>query len=545
VLRRSHRDQRGQSLVIVLSLVTILFLLGSALAVHASVALRATNSTKSQGNDSYAADAAVELGIWWQRNGKAGNPPAQTINGITTSTTITTAGGGGGGSCPADATPDWMSGMESGLLIRWTNTFTPNTIPRPSDGQPPAGGWFDKQGDTAVVTTPVRTGNYALKVHNTPGSGGGAYAATRFATPYPTYAVMRFSTWFDTLPSINTPVTLIATTGGTSANQFIIYYDASTHKWVAGWGYNGSYGITQQGTVTATTGAWFSFDIRISANNQNPRTADWYVNGIAQTSVSATDTANATNVSTWYIGYWPFPSISADTTVFFDDIVLSRNPADFPLGDIKVAPLVPNVMGTHNTPANFQNNDGTAINSTSYTRVDEIPNDQNATTDYIKQTATSATSYIEMGFPDTTETCIRGASVVAGLRAVGTSANVAAIHSVANGFDYTQFSGDTSYTTPIWYTANMVSQNATTPGTGPWTQAVINGLTVRFGYSPSATNRLPYLDSLLVEYGYRPLGGGGPATVTIVGTGGGSTTTTTYPDAGAGVPTLSTWTTTK
>jgi Tfp pilus assembly protein PilX len=67
---RFHRDQRGQSLFIVLSLITILFLLGSALAVHASAALRATRASEGQGNDFYAADAATELGIWWQRNAR-------------------------------------------------------------------------------------------------------------------------------------------------------------------------------------------------------------------------------------------------------------------------------------------------------------------------------------------------------------------------------------------------------------------------------------------------------------------------------------------
>src|SRR5205814_1558481 len=93
----------------------LLFLLGSAIAVHGSVALRATRTSEAQSDDFYAADAATELGIWWQRNGKAGNPPAQTINGITTSTTVTTSGGGGG-SCPADNTPVWMNGFEMGTV---------------------------------------------------------------------------------------------------------------------------------------------------------------------------------------------------------------------------------------------------------------------------------------------------------------------------------------------------------------------------------------------------------------------------------------------
>jgi hypothetical protein len=92
------------------------------------------------------------------------------------------------------------------------------------------------------------------------------------------------------------------------------------------------------------------------------------------------------------------------------------------------------------------------------------------------------------------------------------------------------------------YAQGVVSANGV-PGGGPWTQAAINSIEARFGMSTDISP-VPYLDAVLLEYGYRPMTGG-PATVTIVGTGGASTATTTYPDAGAGVPTLSTWTVTK
>src|SRR5439155_22605626 len=299
-MRHSHRDQRGQSLVIVLSLITLLFLLGSSLAVHASVALRTTRTSAGEGNDFYAADAATELGIWWQRNGKAGNPPAQTINGITTSTTVTSTPGAGG-TCPASPTPDWISGMESGVFYKYVNNVTNvYTMPRPSDNGIPAGGWYDKGGDVTIVTTPVRTGTYALRVHST--ASVGAYAATRFATPYPTSAVMRFSVRLDSLPTQDADLARLAVTGGTNYTVLHVFYKATTQKYALGWGWANPT-LVQESTVTATTGTWASFDVRVSANNQNPRTADWYVNDISQPSLSATDTANATNVSTWYVGY--------------------------------------------------------------------------------------------------------------------------------------------------------------------------------------------------------------------------------------------------
>jgi hypothetical protein len=533
-----HRNERGQSLVIVLSLITLFFLLGSSLAVHASVALRATRSSEGQGDDFYAADAATELGIWWQRNGKPGNPPAQTINGVTTSTTITSQAGAGG-SCPASPTPDWMSGMEAGVFYKYVNNAAPNTMPRPSDNGIPAGGWYDKSGDVAIVTTPVRTGSYALKVHSTTTTG--AFAATRFATPYPTSAVMRFSVRLDTLPTQDADLARLAVTGGSNYTVLHVFYKASTQKFALGWGWANPT-LVQESTVTATTGTWASFDVRVSANNQNPRTADWYVNDISQTSLSATDTANATNVSTWYVGYPTQPA--TDWTGYFDDIVLSRDPNDFPLSDIKIVPVSPNAMGTSSTPTNYQNDDGTAINATSYTRLLEIP--MGRLTDYVKMVTAGQASYIEFNFPDTAETCPRGASIVGGFHSAGTSANAVAINGYVSGSSCVLFGGDVSYTGAVWYTQNMVtngSVNCVTLGAGPWTQAAINSITVRFGIASDA-NPNPYLDALLMEFGYRPMSGG-PATVTIVGTGGASTVSAGYPDAGAGVPTLDTWTTTK
>ncbi|TMC62444.1 MAG: hypothetical protein E6J17_06725, partial [Chloroflexi bacterium] len=528
----TKRDERGQSLVIVLSLITLLFLLGSSLAVHASVALRTTRTSAGEGNDFYAADAATELGIWWQRNGKAGNPPAQTINGITTSTTVTSTPVAGG-TCPASPTPDWISGMESGVFYKYVNNVTNvYTMPRPSDNGIPAGGWYDKGGDVTIVTTPVRTGTYALRVHST--ASVGAYAATRFATPYPTSAVMRFSVRLDSLPTQDADLARLAVTGGTNYTVLHVFYKATTQKYALGWGWANPT-LVQESTVTATTGTWASFDVRVSANNQNPRTADWYVNDISQPSLSATDTANATNVSTWYVGYPTQPA--TDWTGYFDDIVLSRDPNDFPLGDIKIVPLSPNAMGTSNTPTNFQNDDGTAINANSWQRVDEIP--MGSLTDYIKMVTAGQTSYIEFNFPDTTETCPRGASIVAAVHSAGTSANGFALVGYPSPIGCILFGGDVSYTSPAWYTQSILTNgavNCATLGAGPWTQAAINSTTVRVGLT-SDVNPVPYLDALLMELAYRPMNGG-PATITIAGSAGGSTVNTSYSDAGAAAPTL-------
>jgi hypothetical protein len=95
-IERAHQAESGQALVIVLGLITFLFLTGTALAAQASVALRAGAANVGEASLLHAADAGGELGIWWQRNAKAGNPPQITINGVAVSTTVSTAASGAG-----------------------------------------------------------------------------------------------------------------------------------------------------------------------------------------------------------------------------------------------------------------------------------------------------------------------------------------------------------------------------------------------------------------------------------------------------------------
>jgi len=525
---RVHRDERGQSLVIVLSLITLLFLLGSSLAVHASVALRTTRTSVGEGNDFYAADAATELGIWWQRNGKAGNPPAQTINGITTSTTITSAGGGGG-SCPAEPKPIFMTGFEGGYLpsAGSTENFTGT-----------GGNARNGFGATPIETGVVRTGNYSVKVAP---AGGSRTFQVREAdgVPFGQINVVHFAFQFASLPTADASIFGIWANGNRNA---IIYYKQSSGKFtMAGGGSAGTWAsrIDMDGTVTAVAGQWHTFEVKYQ-EYVNPLVIDWYVDGVAQPQLSWASAGTTSNTVV------DFGQISASTTAtytgYWDDIIMSATPGDFPLGDIRVSGAKPNAMGTHNTPANFQNDDNSAISATSWQRIDDIPMPPTSNTDYLKQVTAGGGTYIEVGFEDTTQTCLRGASLFFAVHTTATQANNMAVNSVANGFSYTIWSGSIASTT-IKYAQKVASQNSLTPGTGPWTQTIINGLTARFGFSTDVSP-VPYLDAIVMEYAWLPVVSA-PATITIVGTGGSSTVSTSYTDAGAGVPTLSTWTTTK
>ena len=155
--RRLHRDERGQSLAIILTLVTVLFLMGSALAVHASVALRTTVANEAQAGDLYAADAGAELGMWWQRNGNAGNPPNITVNGLTVNTTV---GITGFVPCPTP-TPIRVTGFEYGAVSQ------------------SGGGLFSNVNGAGVTAdnAVARTGAYSLGSWTPPGANHNARIA--------------------------------------------------------------------------------------------------------------------------------------------------------------------------------------------------------------------------------------------------------------------------------------------------------------------------------------------------------------------------------
>jgi Tfp pilus assembly protein PilX len=531
---RFHRDQRGQSLVIVLSLITILFLLGSALAVHASAALRATRAAEGQGDDFYAADAATELGIWWQRNGKAGNPPAQTVNGITTSTTITTSGGGGG-SCPAGPSMAWMTGFESGVVWQGTGANANNLVGGFAYSTGPANSF----GIVDAVSSPARTGGFAMRVAPNSGQWAYAYHDTSSVNVGST-TVIHLAVRLGALPTTDASVFSLSPSGATGLPhlQLNLMYRVGTGKWALGLGNSTAIDVIQESTVTAALNTWYTFDIRFPTTASHIRLGEWYIDGVTQTSVTATDNPafTASNPRAVFGSSGTPVPIRPAYTAYYDDVVISTTPSDFPIGDINISPIKPDAMGTSNNPGNFQDDNGAAINANSWQEISETPMTNNVS--YIRQVTVSATSYIETTLQDTTQTCVRGAAAVMATHPNGTSANNTKTSVFDGATESVLYSGDIS----INNVALAFATRPITPG-GAWTQARVNGLKMRFGYG-SDINPIVNWDSMLVEVAWATVGGG-PATVTIVGTGGGSTTTTTYADAGAGIPTLDTWTVTR
>ena len=497
---RLHRDDRGQSLAIVLALITVLFLLGTAVAAHISVALKTTVANEAQAGDLHAADAGAELGMWWQRNGNAGNPPNITVNGLNVATTV---GVSGGTPCTTRSAIN-VTGFEHGAVSRY------------------GGGIFSAvtgaglSADAAVR----RTGAYSFKVV---GSGfEDNNASLTIGTGAPSVAVVRVYLRLASDPTADVNELLLLQSGG---NDLRLGYQASTNRLTLRFA-NAAVTVASSAVIAGT---WYRIDLRFVANT-NPHTAAWQIDGAAQTGVTDV-AAGATTISIIRFG----STVAADRfTANYDDVVISETAADYPIGDGAVVGLRPDGMGTSNTPGSFREDDGSAIDANSYQRLDESP--MASLADYIRQQTGSNAVYVEVTFADTGSTCIVGVSGLVAYHAAGTNRNDGETRIVDGATQTVLYNGDMSVTTPVYYRSAIIA-----PAAASWTTAAVNGLTGQIGYSTDA-NPFPYWDGLLLEVA---TGIYVPSTVTVTATAGGSQVTTTYTDVGAADPTLLSWSTTR
>lgn len=490
-MARPGRDaERGQSLVIVLGLITFLFLVGTALAAHVSVALRSTVASDAQSDAFHAADAGTELGIWWQRNGRSGNPPSISINGVTATTTIARAGGG----CPT-ATPILIAGFEHGAVS--------------SAG----GGLFSGLRGSGVTADAAvkRSGGWSLQIDASARDYGTLDAPAGVV-------VARIYLRLAALPSGNVSELLIVDLA--SGSDLLVGYLASTQRLTLRFGS----GTQVQATTAIAAGAWVRLDLRVTADT-DPRQAEWQVDGVAQPAVSAAESSSS--VTSLRLG----SNVASDKFVAnYDDVVASATAGDYPIGDGSVLPLRPDGVGVHATPGSFRNDDATAIDSGTPSRLDDDP--LTATVDYVYQQTIGAGSYVETTFADSAAPCIGGVSGIVAYRSAGTALNNGKTSVMDGTREMIVYQGDMSGT-------SLTYRSALLPRTGGWTTAAVAGLVARIGASTDVTP-LPYWDALLLEVSTS--GAGTPATITVTSSAGGSTVVTTYVDAGASAPTLLTWT---
>jgi hypothetical protein len=348
----------------------------------------------------------------------------------------------------------WLTGFESGAVsAAGGGLFTTLT------GTPTA--------DAATV----RNGGYSLRIADA--AAGSTVGALKTFTAT-NVVVARFAIRLSALPTVSSSLVYVD-----SATDLVFGYDQPAQKFSLTLG-------TSTATSASTVGAgtWYVIDLRYDLR-ANPNLGDWRVDGVAQTQV--TRAAAASTATGFGLGATTNPSIY---TANYDDVLVANQAKAYPVGNGKVVRLIPDGVGTHDTPGDFRDNDNTAVDAASWQRIDDVP--MTGTTDYVLQLSNSATSYLEFTFADTTETCIREVSALVAYRSATATANTGKTSIFAGGTESVVYSGDMSETTNTYQSAIV------TPAAAPWTQAAVNALVTRVGYASDA-NPDPYWDALMLE----------------------------------------------
>ena len=363
--------------------------------------------------------------------------------------------------CTANPTPTWLTGLEAGVL----------------DEQ--GTGHFFVTANAAIDATVRRSGNYSLSLNKT---GTGSADARVTVSGAPGVLVMRFALRFVTLPAGNVDKLAYAPPNG--GNVATLGYDSATQKLKAQF----LTGSSVLASSTVSAGTWYLIDMKIKAN-ANPHTIDWRIGGTPQSQV--TDAASATTINT----PMAFGSnTSADRhNVNVDDMMLSTTEADYPIGDGHILGLAPDSVGTVNDPSGYlQNDDGTAVGSTSWQRVDEVP--MTSLSDYVKQTGNDANAYATIGFANVASGCVRGVSALATIHSSATQANNAKTSIFDGATERVVFQGDLSPGAAFEHQAAAIA-----PASGSWDTTKLSGLVARVGYATDASP-VPYWDALQLEY---------------------------------------------
>ena len=327
------------------------------------------------------------------------------------------------------------------------------------------------EGTPSVDATVARTGTYSGKITK---DTSGIEGFFQIVSPP---ATVSFAIRFPTLPVAD--VAKVMTVEESTSTQYVnIGYEAATQRLRLTSSAPGS--AVASSTVTA--GTWYEIDLAVDTASV-PATASWRIDGVAQGSVPI-----ALPV-TVYLG-WGSDVLADVFNLNVDDIFLSPTLADYPIGAVQVYALAPNATGTHSGATNFANDDNSAIGAGTPARLDEVP--MTATTDFVKQITASATSYVEIGFADTTESCILGVEALATVRKPSNAPNTAKVAAFSGATETVLHNGDHDQL-PITWAAKV------TPSTPTWTAATVNGIVARFGYSTDV-NPNPYLDAVHLEY---------------------------------------------
>jgi hypothetical protein len=297
-------------------------------------------------------------------------------------------------------------------------------------------------------------------------------------------------------------------------SKFQIVYDTSTTKFGVRAGTTGTVSW-QSGTTALNAWAWIDLRVKISTSTWR---VEWRIeeSGVMVDQAAAELTGQSTTATSnapMHLGINAVQTMTAD----YDNVCLSSYWVAYPLTPHQIRLLTvdpggtPTVSGTSTNFSRFTAN-GTlaAINAaTAALLVDEVPVTVSAAADGVCQTAVAASDYIE--FPMAAPT-LADDEIIVGVRMLaamwdgtGTGTGTIGIRGWDGTTETILIDTSVSYdagsptavssTEPYWQTAMWPSPNG-------WTQAEVDALALRFGFSTDATPDMG-VHVLYLEYATR------------------------------------------
>lgn len=361
--------------------------------------------------------------------------------------------------CSGGAGTDWVTGLEHNYMPTGV-VFTSTT------------------GVATPDATVARNGGYSLRV--TKSAGSIAYARKAgFPINGSTHA-LHFGFRVAALPAVDTTFAVL----DQFSSDLLLKYKASTQKLTLQWGTDAP--VEASGPLQANT--WYRIEIKANTGT-NPITAEWRIDGAAQTSISKAETGGA--IGTIHFGT-ANSTDSAAWTAYYDDIVHSKSLSDYPFGDLHVSVMRPNANGTHVNPTHFQHEDSTPIDASTWTWIDDAT--MFGGTDEFVQVTAGTSSYLEFQWEDPPESCVVGIQAYANSGSIGSSGNVTKMSVFDGATESVINSGSTGCGNCLAMRSVFV-----TPAATPWTTARVNGLVLRLGYQQDPTPQTRF-GAAMLEY---------------------------------------------
>lgn len=243
---------------------------------------------------------------------------------------------------------------------------------------------------------------------------------------------------------------------------------------------------------------WVLVDVRLE-DNFGASTFSWRVNAVEQVPVASMGGTTGGGVTA--IGFGE--NSSGGFAVDFDDIALSVNAADFPMGDASIERILPNASGNHVTPQGAfvdQNNQVVLMGEmTSWQLIDDFPVNSNPS-DYVRpEIRFPGIGYLEYAFadPPRTPNSLRILTSLGAMPPEPPHAHLE-VHFSGAQHVYEAVNSDTAGASR-WFFSRMIPRD--TPNGMPWTAAALADLRVRFSASQMSNGR-SWLEAVMFEAEY-------------------------------------------